>query len=142
MSGLLLDVNVLVAIAWPQHVHHRQAREWFSSLGDRRWATAPVTESGFIRVSSNPRVIPDARTPAEAAAFLIALRGAGSWEFWVDDIQVSSSLTGVTGYRQVTDAHLLQLAHDRGGSVATFDAGMSKLATERGQSVEWVPSQW
>lgn len=140
MSGVLLDVNVLVAIAWPQHVHHRHARDWFSHLSDRSWATAPITEAGFIRVSSNPRVIADARTPAEAAAFLLALRGAGSWEFWVDDIQVSTALSGVTGYRQVTDAHLLQLAHDRGGAVATFDAGLARLADERGQTVELLPS--
>ena len=140
MSALLLDINVLVAIAWPQHVHHRHARAWFASLGDRTWATAPVTESGFIRVSSNPRVIPDARTPAEAAAYLSALRGAGSWEFWVDDVHMSESLGGVTGYRQVTDAHLLQLAHERAGSVATFDVGLARLAEQRGQSVELLPS--
>lgn len=140
MRAFLLDVNVLVAIAWPQHVHHRHAREWFSQVGSRGWATTPVTESGFIRVSSNPRVIFDARTPAEAADFLTALRGTGSWEFWVDDIQVSSALSGVTGYRQVTDAHLLQLSHDRGGSVVTFDAGLARLGDERGQSVELLPS--
>lgn len=140
MSALLLDVNVLVAIAWPQHVHHLHARDWFAALGSRRWATAPVTESGFIRISSNPRVIDDARTPAEAAAFLTALHGAGTWEFWVDGVELSSCLQGVTGYRQITDAHLLQLAHDRGGSVATFDMGLTRLAQARGQSAELIPS--
>ena len=25
----LPDVNVLVALAWPNHVHHEQARGWF-----------------------------------------------------------------------------------------------------------------
>lgn len=140
MSALLLDVNVLVAIAWPQHVHHRHAREWFAALGTRKWATAPVTESGFIRVSSNPRVISDARTPAEAAAYLSALRGAGRWEFWVDDVHVSECLGGVTGYRQITDAHLLQLAHERGGSVATLDMGLARLAEQRSQYAELIPS--
>lgn len=140
MSGLLLDVNVLVAIAWPQHVHHRHAREWFSDLGDRRWATAPITESGFIRVSSNPRVISDARTPAQAAEFLSVLHTVGMWEFWVDDVEVVTALQGVTGYRQVTDAHLLQLASQRGGSVATFDMGLARLAVDRGQDVELLPS--
>ena len=27
----LLDVNVLVALAWPNHVHHTQAHRWFSA---------------------------------------------------------------------------------------------------------------
>lgn len=140
MSSLLLDVNVLVAIAWPQHVHHRQARSWFVSWENLGWATSPMTESGFIRVSSNPRVVTEARTPAEAADLLRALRNAGSWEFWIDDVQMSASLEGVMGYRQVTDAHLLQLAQQRGGAVATFDAGLAALAATRGHTVELIPS--
>lgn len=137
---LLLDVNVLVAIAWPQHVHHRSAREWFVADGGRQWATAPVTEAGFIRVSCNPRVIPEARTPAEAGAFLDTLREFAAWEFWPDAVRMSTSLLAVTGYRQVTDAHLLQLAHEHGGAVATFDAGLVRLARARGQAAEFIPS--
>ncbi len=26
----LLDVNVIVALAWPNHVHHESAHRWFS----------------------------------------------------------------------------------------------------------------
>ena len=62
----LLDVNVLVALAWPNHIFHKAAREWFSSVHQAGWATCPITQSGFVRVSSNPRVIPEARSPAEA----------------------------------------------------------------------------
>ena len=134
MTALLLDVNVLVALAWPQHVHHGAAQDWFAQLGDERWSTSPVTEAGFVRVSSNARVISDARTPAEAAAFITALRGFGRWEFWADAVEVSQCLNSVVGYRQVTDAHLLQLAHDHAGAVATFDAGLVRLAETRGQS--------
>ena len=140
MSTLLLDVNVLVALAWPPHIHHRTAREWFAAEPRRRWATTPVTESGFIRVSSNAHVIADARTPAESADFLVALQGHGAWEFWTDAVPVARSMQGVMGYRQVTDAHLLQLAHDQGGSVATFDAGLAQLAQERGQFAVLIPS--
>lgn len=140
MTALLLDVNVLVALAWPQHVHHGAAQSWFATLGNGRWSTSPVTESGFVRVSSNARVIPDARTPAEAAAFITALRAFGHWEFWADSVEVSQCLEGVMGYRQVTDAHLLQLAHEHDGSVATFDAGLVRLAEARGQSALLIDS--
>lgn len=140
MSGLLLDVNVLVAIAWPQHIHHAAAREWFVSEAPRGWATAPITESGFIRVSSNPKAVGDARTPIEAAEFLIALRSVGSWAFWSDDVQLAVAMHGVYSFRQVTDAHLLQLAHEHGGSVATFDVGLAHLADQRGQSVVLIDS--
>jgi predicted nucleic acid-binding protein len=27
----LLDVNVLVAFAWPNHVHHAAAQHWFDA---------------------------------------------------------------------------------------------------------------
>jgi predicted nucleic acid-binding protein len=27
----LLDVNVLVAFAWPNHVHHSAAQHWFDA---------------------------------------------------------------------------------------------------------------
>lgn len=134
MSEHLLDVNVLIAIAWPQHIHHRPARAWFAAQAQHGWATAPITESGFVRVSSNPKAIGDARTPAEAADLLDALRAFGRWAFWADSVQLASNMRGVYGFRQVTDAHLLQLAHDHGGSVATFDTGLMRLADERSQS--------
>ena len=44
----LLDVNVLVALAWLNHVHHRAARVWFRSQRDLGWATCPTTQNGFI----------------------------------------------------------------------------------------------
>ncbi len=44
----LLDVNSLVAMAWPNHVHHRAVRAWFKEYESRGWATCPLTESGFV----------------------------------------------------------------------------------------------
>ncbi len=63
----LLDVTVLVALAWPNHVHHHSARRWFAHRPGP-WATTPVTECGFVRVSSDRVVIPDAVTPEAAGA--------------------------------------------------------------------------
>jgi hypothetical protein len=52
----LPDLNVLVALTWPNHVHHAQARTWFLGVNRAGWATCPITEAGLIRVSSNRRV--------------------------------------------------------------------------------------
>jgi predicted nucleic acid-binding protein len=38
---------------------------------------------------------------------------------------------GLQGYRQLTDAYLLALAHRRKGVVATFDRGVRTLAGEK-----------
>lgn len=129
----LLDVNVLVALAWPNHVHHPAATQWFLSEHGQGWATCPLTESRFVRVSSNRRVIPDARTPGEAIEVLRRLRRQRGHTFWVDDVAISDcpevDTTRLSGYRQVTDAHLLALAIRRGGHLVTFDRTIEALGT-------------
>lgn len=136
----LLDVNVLVSLAWPNHVHHAGARAWFSTAQTAGWATCPVTQSGFIRVSSNRRVIPEARTPAEAADVLRSLCAAGGHEFWPDDVGLASSsevdLATLAGYRQVTAAHLLALASRRDERLVTFDRALGELAAANSIEVE------
>ncbi len=102
-----------------------------------------MTESGFVRVSSNVRVIPDARTPEQAIHLLRQIRQLPGHTFWDDDVSpVDSDATAfaqVVGYRQVTDAHLLTLATRRGGSLATFDRGVEELALSMPTSVELIP---
>ena len=49
----LPDVNVLIALAWPNHVHHDPARSWFAANLNTGWATCPLTEAGFVRLSCN-----------------------------------------------------------------------------------------
>jgi hypothetical protein len=129
----LLDVNLLVALAWPSHVQHEAALRWFRANQSSGWATCPVTESGFVRVSSNRTIIPEARTPREAIALLQRIVARPGHRFWKDDVAVSSAEeiepTRLLGYRQVTDAHLLALAIRRGGRLATFDGGIRELVS-------------
>ena len=128
----LLDVNVLVALAWSTHVHHRRAADWLSAHVPAAWATAPVTQAGFIRISSNRRVLPDARSPGEAASVLRALTELAGHEVWADDLDLvrapEASFEPLVGYRQVTDAHLLALAVRHDGRLVTFDTAIAGLA--------------
>lgn len=140
----LLDVNVLVALAWPNHVHHGRARAWLREVQEEGWATCSVTETGFVRVSSNVRVIPDAKPPQEAIAFLSRMRQIPGHVFWTDDVSPADPealpFSRVVGYRQVTDAHLLALALRHGGCLATFDAGVRELAPRGAEAaVESIP---
>jgi len=126
----LLDVNVLVALAWPNHVHHRLARAWFEAQHAAGWATCPLTETGFVRISSNPRVVDEARTPAEAIVLLQRMLQVAGHRFWADDVSVtqfSPETVRIHGYRQVMDAHLLALARRNGGRLATFDRRVADL---------------
>ena len=130
----LLDVNVLVALAWPTHVHHAAAHAWFAEEGSAGWATCPLTQSGFVRVSSNGRVIRDARRPAEALELLRLMLAVPGHEFWEDDTSIATSpyvaTNRIVSHGQVTDAHLLALALRRGGRIVTFDRGVASLLPE------------
>lgn len=139
----LLDVNLLVSLAWPNHVHHRVAQDWFHGRGGESWATTPVTESGFVRVSSNRSAIPTAVTPAEALALLAEIRRLAGHQFLADDVAGVVGTGFVAGgrivtCRQVTDAHLLAVARRHGARLATLDRGVSRLAGDSAADVVLV----
>ena len=64
MTDALLDVNVLLALAWPNHQFHSSARRWFADH-EGAWCTCVVTQLGFVRLSSNPAFTDQAKLPAE-----------------------------------------------------------------------------
>jgi len=140
----LLDVNVLVALAWPNHVHHAAARAWFAQHHMQGWATCSVTESGFVRVSSNRRITPDARPPAEAAELLRQMCALPRHTFLVDDVPMSDHAAQMRGLvhssAQVTDFHLLLVALWHTSSLVTFDRGLVPLAESLGAGVELLSS--
>ncbi len=128
----LLDVNALVALAWDSHVHHAAVRAWFAAKSADGWATCPVTESGFVRVSSNPRVLPSFISVEAARGVLSTLRDAGGHRFLVNDVSLNDrEFPPILGHRQVTDALLLTLARRHGIRLVTFDAGIAALAEGR-----------
>src|SRR5262245_11618369 len=67
---LLLDVNALLALAWPNHQFHTPVLLRLDQLPVPRWATCAVTQLGFVRLSSNPQIVGVRKTPAEAVALL------------------------------------------------------------------------
>jgi len=131
VSVHLLDTNVLIALSWPHHVHHAKAHEWFHGTGRTAWATCPLTQIAFIRISSNPKIIADAVTPREALEVLKKIVDMPGHHFWPDtvaptDVKTFTSAAFV-GHRQVTDAYLLSLAQHHKGKLATFDNGIAEL---------------
>ncbi len=128
----LLDVNALVALAWDSHVHHAASRDWLSANRHSGWATCPVTESGFVRVSSNPKVLPSFITVEAARRVLAALRDVDGHRFLPNDVSPSDpDVPRIVGHRQVTDALLLTLARRHGMRLVTFDAAIVALAGGR-----------
>ncbi len=132
-STFLLDVNVLVALSDQDHVHNSAARKWFSSLNGAHWFVCPLTEAGFVRVSTNPRISGSStRTFAQAAAILASLKRLSGYNY-LPVKESWSALTAafvdrITGHQQVTDAYLLGLAIKEGSVLVTFDRGLKYLA--------------
>jgi uncharacterized protein len=132
---VLLDVNVLVALFDPDHVHHDLAHDWFAEHRDDGWATCPVTENGFLRVLANPAY---GSPVSRADAILEHLKRFCSdrrHHFWEDSVSLRDDRLFdprvIAGHRQVTDAYLLGLAVSRRGCLATFDRGI-RLSAVRG----------
>lgn len=72
-------------------LHHAAMRRWFESSAAADWATCPLTESGFVRVSSNPRVLTVAVTVATAREAVAHLRAAPGHEFLTDDVSLADA---------------------------------------------------
>ncbi|HUX13640.1 MAG TPA: TA system VapC family ribonuclease toxin [Spirochaetia bacterium] len=127
----LLDVNFLVALAWPNHVHHAAAATWFTAHSGAGWASCAITEMGFVRVSSNPAIVDEAVKPSDAIALLAQLVAVGDHQFWTSEVALTMEPQGfgllIVGHRQVTDAYLLALAARHNGLLVTFDQRIENL---------------
>jgi len=51
----LLDVNAMLALLDPMHVHHEAAHRWYALHSPMRLLTCSHTENGVIRVASQPQ---------------------------------------------------------------------------------------
>jgi toxin-antitoxin system PIN domain toxin len=89
VSGVaLLDVNVLVALFDPDHVHHEAAHRWFADNRPSGWATCPLTENGLVRVLTHPAYSQAAEQPALTVRRLRTFCSSGEHEFWPDDVSI------------------------------------------------------
>ena len=121
----LLDVNLLIALFDPDHIHHEAAHDWFADNRAGGWATCPVTENGFVRVISNPQYGAAFGRPAELVDRLRRFCAGAHHTFWADSVSLRDDKifkpAFVRGHRQVTDIYLLGLAVKKGGCLATLD---------------------
>jgi hypothetical protein len=127
----LLDVNVLVGLAFPQHSAHQSAHAWFRRDPDRLWATCPLTQAGFLRAAT--RLLGGSRDAVRKT--LTGLERdcqSPRHEFWPVDIDLrnlgDAQRARMIGPNRVADMQLLLLAHRHRGQLATFDTGLKELA--------------
>jgi toxin-antitoxin system PIN domain toxin len=129
-NPLLLDVNVLFAIAWPNHQFHAAALRRLES-SRVSWATCALTELGFIRLSSSPAAVPSPKSPAEAAMMLASMTRDPLHVYFgslPSPVRSPEAFQRILGSKQVTDVYLLSLARRHDATFLTFDSKLNGLA--------------
>ena len=128
----LLDVNVVIASVFADHVMHGPARSFVEGL--ERFHTTPTTQGGFLRFATRPwknerkTEQPPRLTMAEAQAKLREFTTAAGHCFLPDDISFTDlGLRSMQGHRQWTDAYLLHLARQHGLALASLESRMANL---------------
>lgn len=128
----LLDVNILVALTFTAHVHHRRVKEWFNGSPDLRWAVCAFTEAGFLRTSTAPRH--GQITMSEATKILEMLKEHPGYCYLTITADwhtlCSPFYRRLYGTKQVMDAFLLGLAVHEGFILVTLDKALLHLAGE------------
>lgn len=122
MTAALADGNVLIALVVEDHVHHRLARAWFDGHDDAL-ATCPITQGTLLRF-----LVREGISALDALGALAQIHSLDQHVFWADEIGFdATTLAGVIGHRQVTDAYLAALARHFDGRLATLDRGLAAL---------------
>ena len=119
----LLDVNVLLAAIWTNHSRHSEAFPW---LDGKSVVLCPLSELGFLRISTNKKVI---NAHMEQARELLAkFASERKAERITDDLPPLESHPKTS--EDVTDCYLADLAARHGIKLATFDEAIVHPSVE------------
>jgi len=133
----LLDVNTVIALIDPLHVHHERAHAWFASRGENPWHTCPIVQNGVVRVVSHPKY-PNSQPAPTVMASLASLAARDDHVFLPDTVSLldaSVHTERLLSSAQVTDTYLLHLAASNDALLATFDTRIVTSAVPSGATV-------
>ncbi|WP_322410743.1 TA system VapC family ribonuclease toxin [Microbacterium invictum] len=140
MAGFLLDVNTVIALIDPLHVHHERAHRWFASRAEdtwHTWHTCPIVQNGVVRVVSHPKY-PNSQPAPIVMASLSSLAAQAGHEFLPDSVSLldgSVHTERLLASSQVTDTYLIHLAASHEVRLATFDTKIVASAVPGGAKV-------
>ena len=130
----LPDLNVWLALVWPEHSHHHHALHYWEVQASDRVLFSTVTALGLVRLVSQPKLMgPAVSNAAEASALLEALcqqPGVGLAEPEHGGWEVFHQLLrgGEIPARLCTDVHLAALAIANGWRLVSFDRDFERFA--------------
>lgn len=129
----LIDINALLALAWPNHPHHGLTIDWFDRLDDNQWATCATTQLGFVRISCQPKFSQYHVSPEPACAMLAKWTEHPGHVYWNEEKDgllarpFQKLLPRILTHNFVTDGFLASVASANQGKLATLDIPLANL---------------
>lgn len=119
----LLDVNALLAAIIQNHPNHAVTDAWLRS---KKLAVCPLSELGFLRISTHPKAYNHRMSIARQA--LQDFMAHNQVEFIAADLPALKATAAKSG--DLTDRYLGELAARHNVKLATLDAGIKHVAVE------------
>ena len=133
-TSYLVDVNVWLAIAYDQHLHHEPAVEWFEGLDRQCACLCRVTQMGLLRLLTQEKVMGrDTRSQSKAWSVVDALLDDERVWYAGEPSAMDRDFRSLTKSSHAsanlwTDAYLAAFSRAAGLYLATFDKALGRLA--------------
>lgn len=144
MTAFLLDVNALLALLDPLHLHHDSAHGWYASQDSPRLVLCSHVVNGVIRVAARPQYSNPLGTCEQVRESMLRFIRQVNVTFCQRDVSLLSEKilvhpASLTPSR-VGDLYLLALAVENGVKFATFDTRIPAEAVTGGsEAMERIP---
>ncbi len=137
---ILIDLNLLLYATNGDSVHHQAARRWLEErLNDEEPVALPwAVVLGFLRISTNRRILPRPLTTAQALEVVdgwlelsvvrVLQPGQEHWRVLRDLLDEAGTAGNLT-----TDAHLAALAIENGCTLCSTDTDFARF-----KRLKWI----
>ncbi len=126
----LLDVNVLLALLSPTHIHHRSATSWYAVHSSFGWSLTSVTFLGAVRIMAQPTYKEFLGGVADAYKLIRTLQES-QYQLVLQSNLEPLGTTGIPDIpsKHLTDWYLIKLAQYYRLTFVTFDALAASLGS-------------
>lgn len=130
----LPDINIWLALSFSAHPHHASAMQWFASRPTDSAAFCRMTQQGYLRLSTNPKVFgSDALSLPRAWKTFDSLLADERVRFVEEPEEVEGAWRVFTSGESFSakiwnDAYLAAFAKQGGFQLTTFGRGFSRYA--------------
>jgi uncharacterized protein len=135
-----VDLNILIYAVNRDSVHHTKAKRWLEQAmrEDEPVALPWCVLLGFVRITTNPRIMPEPLSPEQAVSVAdgwlsqpvvrVLNPGEEHWRLLKELLMQTGTAGNLT-----TDAHLAALAVETGSTLYSSDSDFSRF-----ERLRWV----